>query len=94
MLKIKKRLEVYKEKFLTPEKFSNLVYNHYVRNNRLVGYLDCVLLACRELGINSDEHEKIKKLITPDLKKRLQLDCEKNNMLTCVDTPKLPTFKR
>lgn len=92
MNKLRQEIEYHKEKFLNAEKFSSMVYNHYVQNRGLVSHLDSILAVCYKLGIPTDEHEKIKRLITADLKNKIKIDCEKKNMLASESTPKLPTF--
>lgn len=92
MIKLRQEIEYHKEKFLNAEKFSAMVYNHYIHNKGLVSHLDSIMAVCYKLGIPADEHEKIKRLITSELKQKIKVDCERKNMLDSESTPKLPTF--
>lgn len=92
-MKFRQELELYKDKFLNAEKFSNLVHTYYLKNKGLTDYLDCVTDVCKNIGIGLDEYEKIRRLITPELKTKIELDCSKKNMLKFKkEIKKLPTF--
>lgn len=94
MIKLKQEVELYKEKFLTAEKFSNLVFSQYLKNKGLTDYIDCIFDVCKNIGIGLDEYEKIRRLITPELKKKIELDCNRKNMLKFKkEIKKLPTFE-